>query len=76
VDAIQRKVEEGHYQIACGLHFSALHLKDLSTGSVSHPNQWYLESKGDVGSAGTNKVNKNVKTLKFGQLSLLPIFQI
>ena len=37
---------EGHYQIACGMHYSALHLKELTTGSVSHPNQWYLESRG------------------------------
>ena len=64
VDAIHKKVEEGHYQIACGLHFSALHLKELSTGSVSHPNQWYLESRGDVTSAGPNRVNKSVKTVK------------
>ena len=64
VDAIHRKVEEGHYQIACGMHFSALHLRELSTGSVSHPNQWYLESRGEVGSNGPSKANKNVKTVK------------
>ena len=64
VDGIMRKLEEGHYQIACGLHFAAVHLKELSTGSVSHPNQWYLESRGDVTSTGPNKVNKSVKTVK------------
>merc|ERR1719210_1455596 len=36
VDSILKKVEEGHYQIACGMHYSAVHLKDLSTGAVSH----------------------------------------
>ena len=76
VDAIYKKVEEGHYQIACGLHFSALHLKELSTGSVSHPNQWYLESRGDAGSAGLGKTNKNVKTVKVRMVSVvaLPCF--
>ena len=64
VDAIHRKVEEGHYQIACGMHFSALHLRELSTGSVSHPNQWYLESRGEGGVSGPGKANKNVKTVK------------
>ena len=64
VDGIMRKLEEGHYQIACGLHFAAVHLKELSTGSVSHPNQWYLESRGEVGSSGPSKANKNVKTVK------------
>ena len=64
VDAIHRKVEEGHYTIACGMHFSALHLRELSTGSVTHPNQWYLESRGEVGSNGPSKANKNVKTVK------------
>ena len=62
VDGIMRKLEEGHYQIACGLHFAAVHLKELSTGSVSHPNQWYLESRGEV--AGAGKSNKNVKTVR------------
>ena len=64
VDAILAKVEEGHYQIACGMHYNAVHLKELSTGAVSHPNQWYLESRGDVTSAGPNRVNKSVKTVK------------
>jgi len=45
IDAIVHKVEEGHYQIACGLHFSAMHGKDLTTGSTNHPNQWYSESR-------------------------------
>jgi len=34
------KVEEGHFQVACGMHFSAVHLRDLSTGVTNHPNQW------------------------------------
>lgn len=45
VDAIMRKVGEGHFQVACGMHFSALHARDLSTGITNHPNQWYLESR-------------------------------
>ena len=45
-DKILKKMGEGHYQIACGMHYSALHLKELTTGSVCHPNQWYLESRG------------------------------
>jgi len=45
VDAIVQKVEEGHYQIACGLHFTAVHAKELTTGATNHPNQWYMESK-------------------------------
>ena len=67
VDGIMRKLEEGHYQIACGLHFAAVHLKELSAGSVSHPNQWYLESRGEVGGgAGTvrSAANKNIKTVR------------
>ena len=64
VDGIMRKLEEGHYQIACGLHFAAVHLKELSTGSVSHPNQWYLESRGEVAGQGAGKSNKNVKTVR------------
>jgi len=65
VDTILKKVEEGHFQIACGMHYTAVHLKELSTGSVSHPNQWYLESRG-LGGGGdsTNKSNKNIKTTK------------
>jgi len=65
VDTILKKVEEGHYQIACGLHYSAVHLKELSTGSVSHPNQWYLESRG-LGGGGdsSNKSNKHIKTVQ------------
>lgn len=64
VDSILKKVEEGHYQIACGMHYSAVHLKDLSTGSVSHPNQWYLESRG-LGGGGdqASKTNKHIKTV-------------
>ena len=66
-DVIMKKLEEGHYQIACGMHFAAVHLKELTTGSVSHPNQWYLESRGEVGGGGgpaaSNK-NKNIKTTK------------
>ena len=65
MDTILKKVEEGHYQIACGLHYSAVHLKELSTGSVSHPNQWYLESRG-LGGGGdsSNKSNKHIKTVQ------------
>merc|ERR1719273_2158467 len=55
VDAILAKVEEGHYQIACGMHYNAVHLKELSTGAVSHPNQWYLESRGLVAAGGEGK---------------------
>merc|ERR1719290_247571 len=32
VEAIMKKVEEGHYQVACGMHFSALHARELTTG--------------------------------------------
>ena len=66
VEGIMKKLEEGHYQIACGLHFSAVHLKDLTTGAVSHPNQWYLESRGELGAAGAVKSssNKNIKTVR------------
>ena len=65
-DAIMKKLEDGHYQIACGMHFAAVHLKELSTGSVSHPNQWYLESRGEGGQGGaaSNRPNKNIKTTK------------
>jgi len=64
VDSILKKVEEGHFQIACGMHFSAVHLKELTTGSVSHPNQWYLESRGLGGSGETaNKANRHIKTV-------------
>merc|ERR1719394_1434749 len=65
VDSILRKVEEGHYQIACGMHFNAVHLKELTTGAVSHPNQWYMESRGFVvaGKEGeVGKQNKHIKT--------------
>ena len=69
VDAIMTKVEEGHYQIACGMHYNAVHLKELSTGAVSHPNQWYLESRGLVvagseGKAGSKSLNKHLPTTK------------
>merc|ERR1719278_289372 len=64
VDAILAKVEEGHYQIACGMHYNAVHLKELSTGAVSHPNQWYLESRGLVAAGGEGKaVSKSLKHL-------------
>ena len=56
-----KKLEDGHYQIACGMHFSAVHLKELSTGTVAHPNQWYLESRGEAGAGGASKPNKNIK---------------
>ena len=69
VDAIMKKLEEGHYQIACGMHFSATHLKDLSTGSVTHPNQWYLESRGEVG-ASQGPVNKQGKAVKTTRATL------
>lgn len=64
VDTILKKVEEGHYQIACGMHYSAVHLKELSTGAVSHPNQWYLESRG-LGGGGdsASKTNNHIKTV-------------
>ena len=55
VDTIMSKVEEGHYQIACGMHYNAVHLKELSTGAVSHPNQWYLESRGLIVAGGEGK---------------------
>jgi len=69
VDAIMTKVEEGHYQIACGMHYNAVHLKELSTGAVSHPNQWYLESRGLVvaggeGKVGSRSLNKHLPTTK------------
>ena len=67
-DVIMKKLEEGHYQIACGMHFAAVHLKELTTGSVSHPNQWYLESRGEVGGGqggpAASIKNKNIKTTK------------
>ena len=37
VDAIVKKLKEGHNQIACDLHFSAVHLKELTSGGVFHP---------------------------------------
>jgi len=64
VDRIVAKVEEGHYQVACGLHYSLVHLKELSTGdAVTHPNQWYLESRGLVaaGKEGGARANKHIK---------------
>ena len=65
VEAVMKKLEEGHYQIACGLHFSAVHLKELTTGAVSHPNQWYLESRGEVGGGAVkSSSNKNIKTVR------------
>ena len=61
VDAIMRKVGEGHFQVACGMHFSALHARDLSTGIANHPNQWYLESRNMLQNhGGSNK--SNIKT--------------
>jgi hypothetical protein len=39
------QVEEGHYQVACGMHFSAVHLRDLSTGVTNHPNQWLVQTQ-------------------------------
>jgi len=64
VDAIMKKLEEGHFQIACGMHYSAVHLKELTTGAVSHPNQWYLESRGMGGpSEASGKSNKHIKTV-------------
>ena len=62
VDTILQKVKEGRYQIACGMHYSAVHLKDLTTWAVSHPNQWYLESRG-LGGGGdhASKTNKQIK---------------
>jgi len=64
VDTILKKVEEGHFQIACGMHYSAVHLQELTTGSVSHPNQWYLESRGLGGGGGEgSKTNKHLKTV-------------
>ena len=69
MDAIMSKVEEGHYQIACGMHYNAVHLKELSTGAVSHPNQWYLESRGLVvaggeGKSGSKSLAKHLPTTK------------
>eukprot|EP00088_Acartia_fossae_P054307 TRINITY_DN6222_c0_g1_i12.p1 TRINITY_DN6222_c0_g1~~TRINITY_DN6222_c0_g1_i12.p1 ORF type:complete len:579 (+),score=140.39 TRINITY_DN6222_c0_g1_i12:186-1739(+) len=49
VDAIMKKVNEGHFQVACGMHFSAAHARDLTTGATNHPNQWYLESRNMLG---------------------------
>ena len=46
------------------MHFSAVHLEELSTGTVAHPNQWYLESRGEGGAGGAYKPNKDVKTSK------------
>ena len=48
--------------MACGLHYAAVHGRELSTGSVSHPNQWYLESRGEAG-PGARHTN-NIKTTK------------
>jgi len=55
LDAIMKKVNEGHFQVACGMHFSALHARDLTTGTTNHPNQWYLESRNMLG----NQENAN-----------------
>merc|ERR1719193_2295135 len=84
VEAIMKKVEEGHYQVACGMHFSALHARELTTGNTTnHPNQWYLESRGmlgnqeNVGPSSNNKLktthvsvfNKNNSQGKAGDSS-------
>jgi hypothetical protein len=37
------------------MHFSALHARDLTTGTTNHPNQWYLESRNMLG----NQENAN-----------------
>jgi len=80
VDRIVAKVEEGHYQVACGLHYSLVHLKELSTGdAVTHPNQWYLESRGLVaaGKEGGARANKHIKathaSLYSSQVLLPPV---
>jgi len=62
IDAIMRKVNEGHYQVACGMHFSALHARDLTTGTTNHPNQWYLESRGMLQPQDGAPKNNNIKT--------------
>jgi len=68
VDAIVQKVEEGHFQIACGLHFTSVHAKDLTTGATNHPNQWYLESKPNFVASNNSQAaqnsQSNVKTTK------------
>ena len=64
VDAIMKKVEEGHYQIACGMHFSLVHSRDLTTGPTNHPNQWYIESRNIQTGAGESQTQKRVHTHK------------
>jgi len=69
-DEVLKKVESGHFQIACGLHYNYVHLKELSTGATNHPNQWYLESRGLVGQGGKDggvaggRGNKHLPTTK------------
>merc|ERR1719193_1338136 len=67
IDAIMRKVNDGHFQVACGMHFSALHARDLTTGTTNHPNQWYLESRNMLptqlrGGESIKQQNAHIKT--------------
>jgi len=71
LDNIMKKVEEGHFQVACGMHFSALHARDLSTGTTNHPNQWYLESRNMLSSNEGPKSNiKTTHVTGYSQKSL------
>lgn len=65
VDSILKKVE-GHFQIACGMLYFAVHLKELTTGSVSHPNQWYLEEQG-LGGGGRREAARLLSISRFPQ---------
>ena len=40
-----KAVGDGQYQRACAIHFDAVNGQELSTGIVTHPNQWFLENR-------------------------------
>ena len=42
VDSILRG--DSNYQRACAIHYDAVQQTELSTGKVTSPSQWYLES--------------------------------
>jgi len=77
INQIVKKAEEGHYQVACSMQYSTVHHKELSTGVVQHPNQWYLESRGlntNQGEQGGKK-GTNIQTTKAVVYSNKPVKQ-
>jgi len=41
VEEVVAKAQDGHYQIACGLAYDALHDNVLPTGGINHPNEYF-----------------------------------